>query len=386
MLYRINRIKYSRREGLEQGQERGREPNKTTPDKSKGRHHGNKVSMLSTVAVEEGGQGEKKRTIKLLSQPRNLKISQRVATNPKESNLVPSEKDYAVSVQDEKEKESPYLDEFENLLYEEEGEEKQLALNDSFEEFEKKERSEKEVEIMRELARRKEKESEEKRQLDTLKDRIKDLVNEEKEWINKNLKLKTDIKRLKQQEPSDQNREIEDIKLKIAELRLQEQALIEELSEIKRNNCIEVLVCGEPPASCSQSQRAKDKALFHSINNLPLPLPATFNPLTTSVRSNTGAPKFLLPSEPATTLPFKPSRPPFINPQHQMGFPCVPTQSFIQPTFPATQIKPVQVGPTSNDHTAYQTRPMQLQGGRIGVNVHNLGGKKPSVPTFANKN
>lgn len=66
--------------------------------------------MLSTIAVDD--QQEGKKTIKLITQPRHLKISQRVATNPKESNLVPSENDYPVSVKDEKEKESPYLDEF----------------------------------------------------------------------------------------------------------------------------------------------------------------------------------------------------------------------------------------------------------------------------------
>lgn len=51
-------------------------------------------------------------------QPRQLKISQRLTTNRKESSLVPSEMDYPASVKDEKEKESPYFDEFENLLYE----------------------------------------------------------------------------------------------------------------------------------------------------------------------------------------------------------------------------------------------------------------------------
>lgn len=35
-------------------------------------------------------------------QPKNLKISQRIMTNPKESTLVPSELDYPVSVKDDK--------------------------------------------------------------------------------------------------------------------------------------------------------------------------------------------------------------------------------------------------------------------------------------------
>lgn len=55
--------------------------------------------------------------------------------NPKESTLVPSELDYPVSVKDDKEKECSYYDDFETLLYEDGGEEKQLSLNDSFEEF-----------------------------------------------------------------------------------------------------------------------------------------------------------------------------------------------------------------------------------------------------------
>lgn len=61
---------------------------KTTPDKTKQKP--NKVSILSTNAVEESKQSENKKKITLINQPRHLKISQRVATNPKESNLVPS--------------------------------------------------------------------------------------------------------------------------------------------------------------------------------------------------------------------------------------------------------------------------------------------------------
>jgi hypothetical protein len=181
----------------------------------------------------------------MLGQSKNMKISQRVITNPKESNLVPSELEYPVSVKDEREKETPYFDEFENLLYEEEGEEKQLALNDSFEEFEKKESSVKDLEIMKELSRRREKENEEKRQLDSLKERIRELIGEEKEWICKNFKLKIEIKKIKQNEVrSESSKEIEEIKSKIAELRKYELKLMDELAEIRAQNNIETLVLG----------------------------------------------------------------------------------------------------------------------------------------------
>lgn len=45
--------------------------------------------------------------------------------------------------------------------------------------------------------------------LDSLKQKLKDVMNEEKEWINKNLKLKSDIKRLKNPETTEQNKEID---------------------------------------------------------------------------------------------------------------------------------------------------------------------------------
>jgi hypothetical protein len=41
-----------------------------------------------------------------MNQPKHLKISQRVTFNPKESNLVSSEADYALSVRNEKEKQN----------------------------------------------------------------------------------------------------------------------------------------------------------------------------------------------------------------------------------------------------------------------------------------
>lgn len=50
---------------------------------------------------------------------------------------------------------------------------------------------------------------------------------EEKEWINKNLKLKLDIKRLKNPETPEQNKEIDEIKAKIGELKIQEHLLME---------------------------------------------------------------------------------------------------------------------------------------------------------------
>jgi hypothetical protein len=128
ILYKINRIKYFKNKAEEaeikethsfdNNVEHSRpKENKTTPDKNR-KQPINKISMLSTNAVDEYKQDGKKKII-LVSQPRHLKISQRVATNPKESNLVPSEIDYPVSMKDEKEKENPYFDEFENLLYEE---------------------------------------------------------------------------------------------------------------------------------------------------------------------------------------------------------------------------------------------------------------------------
>jgi hypothetical protein len=215
ILYRINRIKYGKYRAEEsEGREwhsfelkaESRIAPKTTPEKLRVLQRPqmpstilNKMSALSTVGAEESRKSEKKGGNKVaLGQPKHLKISQRVVTNAKESNLVPSELDYPVSMKDDREKENPYFDEFENLLYEEEGpEEKQLALNDSFEEFEKKEHSEKNREIIMELNKRREKESEEKKQLDALKDRIKALIAEEKDWISKNLKLKLDIKKFR---------------------------------------------------------------------------------------------------------------------------------------------------------------------------------------------
>ena len=59
-------------------------------------------------------------------------------------------------MKDENDKEGDFLDDFETLLFEEDGvDDQQLALNDSFEEFEKKENSVKDIEILAEMNRRK---------------------------------------------------------------------------------------------------------------------------------------------------------------------------------------------------------------------------------------
>ncbi len=49
---------------------------------------------------------------------------------------------------------------------------------------------------MAELSKRKEKELEEKSKLNTYKDRLLQLMGEEKEWIDRNLKLKVEIKKM----------------------------------------------------------------------------------------------------------------------------------------------------------------------------------------------
>lgn len=164
-----------------------------------------------------------------------------------------------------------------------------------------------------------------------------------------------------------------------------------------------MLVCGEAPTNSSQSQRGKEKILFHSINNLPVP--SNFNPLTTSVRSNTGATsKFpQSPVTPEVNIGHKANRSNF--PTHSLNHPTfagMPTQSFIQPTFAVNQGKPVQMGVVnSNDYMGYPARPNMpypqqqgpvpftstIFGGRMCPNP--LGGKKPSVqvfPTYNNKN
>lgn len=50
--------------------------------------------------------------------------------------------------------------------------------------------------------------------LDLLKERIKKLIAEEKYWINENLMLKSDIKRLKTPKTPLQNKEIDETKAK----------------------------------------------------------------------------------------------------------------------------------------------------------------------------
>ncbi len=333
----------------------------------------NKMSALSTVGAEESRKSEKKGGNKVvLGQPKHLKISQRVITNPKESNLVPSELDYPVSMKDDREKENPYFDEFENLLYEEEGpEEKQLALNDSFEEFEKKEHSEKNREIIMELNKRKEKESEEKKQLDALKDRIKALIAEEKDWISKNLKLKLDIKKFRNAGTgNEQTKEIEDIRLKIGELKTYERKLIDDLRDIRNQNSIEALVFENHElrsSESSQSQRNNEPPKFTPNLATPVSTPASNagpNLLTTSIRSNgnnlkqsgnlvvsplsgskssSGSAFNVNQSINQQGVPFKPTyNPPPYSPYYHQPPPAlniystIPTQSFIHP-FPNTQ-------------------------------------------------
>lgn len=83
---------------------------------------------------------------------------------------------------------------------------------------------------------------------------------------------------------TEQNKEIEENKLKIAEFKLIEKKLVEDLDEIKKINNIETLVFGEQSTEQnSQSHRNKEK-IYQSIN-LPTNNLAN-NTLTTSVRSN----------------------------------------------------------------------------------------------------
>jgi hypothetical protein len=103
ILFRINRIKYQKYQKYRSEEvevkdwhsfdnncpKQPKKESKTTPDKTKAKP--NKVSILSTNAVEDSKQSENKKKLTFVTQPKHLKISQRVATNPKESNLVPSE-------------------------------------------------------------------------------------------------------------------------------------------------------------------------------------------------------------------------------------------------------------------------------------------------------
>lgn len=57
----------------------------------------------------------------MLSQTKPLKISQKVTINPKESNLVASELEYPASLNDQNDKDAAYIDDFQNLLFEDEG-------------------------------------------------------------------------------------------------------------------------------------------------------------------------------------------------------------------------------------------------------------------------
>lgn len=141
---------------------------------------------------------------------------------------------------------------------------------------------------MAELNKRKEKQQEEQNTLNSLKERMVYLMSEEKEWIDKNFKLKVEIKRIQKKDVnSEQNKEIEDIKAKINQLKRYEKSLMEELSSIRFQNNIEAIVFGEPgPQQLSESHREKeDKKIFHSINGFS-PTKKQAEPLASSVRSN----------------------------------------------------------------------------------------------------
>lgn len=84
----------------------------------------------------------------------------------------------------------------------------------------------------------------------------------------------------------EQNRELEEMMIKMNELRRYERSLMEDLSTIKTENNIEVLVFGGPkPAKSTESQRSSKK-IFNSINGFPT---IKFSEhLTTSIRSVNG--------------------------------------------------------------------------------------------------
>ena len=73
---------------------------------------------------------------------------------------------------------------------------------------------------MAELNKRKEKEKEEKKIIEELRERVGELAKEEREWIDKNLSLKIEIKKIQMGEKnSEQSKEVEELKAKVAELK-----------------------------------------------------------------------------------------------------------------------------------------------------------------------
>lgn len=186
---------------------------------------------------------------------------------------------------------------------------------------------------------------------------------------------------------------------------------MEELSEIKKTNCVETLVfCDGVPHQESAQLPSKDK-LFHSINNLPIQSSA-YSPLATSGRSNAPASKFTHPPfsppegltnsvHPAT---FKQSYRNFPTihspPVNQINlYSSIPTQSLIQQNYapmPQPQPKSPPILVSSNEYSGFPrpgahnhqnsmafTSAIFPSGGRIAMGSP-LGAKKASYQVFPN--
>lgn len=95
--------------------------------------------------------------------------------------------------------------------------------------------------------------------LDSLKQKIKHLIIEEKEWINKNFKLKIEIKRIKSEGKNESNRELEEIKQKIGELKKYQKVLIHELNQIKSHNTLEGIAFGTNSTPQSSHRAANEQ-------------------------------------------------------------------------------------------------------------------------------
>ena len=173
------------------------------------------------------------------------------------------------------------------------------------------------------------------------------------------------------------------------------------------------MFCDGVQQESSQSQRAKDNKIFHSINNLPVQ-PSNFSPLTTSVRSNGGSSKF--PQQPMPVImtqegavighpmPYKqsyrPNFPTMLSPPANSPnlYSSIPTQSAIQQCYvPVGPSKPSPVLTSSNEYTGFP-RPTAhnhqnsmaftsaiFPSGRMGMGSP-LGGKKASFQVFPTAN
>jgi hypothetical protein len=125
-----------------------------------------------------------------------------------------------------------------------------------------------------------------------------------------------------------------------------------------------------PHQESSQSQRAKDNKIFHSINNLPVQQSGNFSPLTTSVRSNGGSGKFpqqpvmppplmtseVLPGHPIYKQSYRPNFPGMLSPPANPGnlYSSIPTQSTIQQIYgPVGQSKGSPMLTSSNEYAGF---------------------------------